>query len=338
MDKLFGVLIFSFLVTFASAIPFINLLYLLKFQRQKEKKESLTGEKNTIVNKLHSWKVGTPNAGGVLIIGVTTLLAAVFYQFTQYQVNATAIIIYLTLLGFGVIGFYDDIHKFFGWNKVGNWGLKAQYKLLLQLVFGLLIGALLYLEMGLSSVYIPFFGMYDFGSLYILWAAFVIVSSANAVNITDGLDGLASGLTLIALTALWYLSAQTGLGDVSLFIAAIMGSILAFLYFNIYPARVWVGDTGSMAFGAMLAVVALIINASFVLPIIGLVFVVETLSSVIQIFSKRFFHRKIFLAAPIHHHFEARGWDETKVTMRFWLAGVLAAFLGLFIATFGRNF
>lgn len=347
MDKLFGILIFSFIVTFISAVPFINLLYKLKFQRQKETKASMTGETNTIVNRLHSWKVGTPNAGGVLVLLVTGLLAAFFYKFTKYQLNFTTLIIYVTLLGFGLIGFIDDVHKFFGWNKqsfssreskVYSWGIKVRYKLLLQIVFALLIGTLLYYNMGMSSVYIPFVGMIDLGFWYVYWAAFVIVATANAVNITDGLDGLSSGLTIIALAALWYLTAQTQMNDISLFIAVMIGSILAFLYFNIYPARVWVGDTGSMAFGSMLAIIALLVNASFILPFIGAVFVIETLSSLIQIFSKAVFKKKVFLAAPIHHHFEAKGWDETKVTMRFWLAGVISAFVGLFIATYGGYF
>ena len=146
------------------------------------------------------------------------------------------------------------------------------------------------------------------------------------------LDGLASGLTLFALSAFWVLSSQTNLGDVSLFIAVIVGSLLAFLYFNIYPARVWLGDTGALSIGAMLAVVALMIDASLVLPFVGIMFVLEAASSLLQMFSKAVLKKRIFIAAPLHHHFEAKGWDETKVTMRFWLAGAVSVFIGLFIA------
>jgi phospho-N-acetylmuramoyl-pentapeptide-transferase len=128
------------------------------------------------------------------------------------------------------------------------------------------------------------------------------------------------------------LSAHTNSHDVSLFIAVMIGSLLAFLYFNIYPARVWLGDTGALALGAMLAVIALMINASLVLPFVALVFVIEAASSILQIFTKGVFKKRVFLAAPLHHHFEARGWDETKVTMRFWLLGAIFAFVGLFIA------
>jgi phospho-N-acetylmuramoyl-pentapeptide-transferase len=187
--------------------------------------------------------------------------------------------------------------------------------------------------MNLSSVHIPLFNFdVQLGSWYILWAAIVIFATTNAVNITDGLDGLATGLTVVALSAFWFLTSQTNLGDVSLFIAVIVGSLLAFLYFNIYPARVWLGDTGALSLGAMLAVVALMIDAALILPFVGSVFVLEAASSLTQMFAKGTFHKKIFLAAPLHHHFEAKGWDETKVTMRFWLAGAVAVFIGLFIA------
>lgn len=332
MVKILGVLLFSFLATLLTAIPFINLLYKLKFQRQKEKKEDLQGEENSVVNRLHAWKVGTPNAGGLLIIAVTIVLSAIFYQFTKYKLNWTANILYLTLVAFGLLGLYDDIHKFYG-HKKGTYGLRAKYKFLLQWAIGLGIGWLLYNKMFIQTVSIPLIGELDLGPYYMAYAAFVIVAAANAVNITDGIDGLATGLIIIALTALWYLNIQFGLGDISLFIAVIIGSLLAFLYFNIFPARVWLGDTGALSLGAILAVISLIINQSIVLIFVGGVFVIEAATSLIQIVSKALRGgKKVFIAAPLHHHFEAKGWDETKVTMRFWLAGAVFAFLGLFVA------
>jgi phospho-N-acetylmuramoyl-pentapeptide-transferase len=333
MAKLLGILIFSFLATLVAAIPFINLLYKLKFQRQKEQNKDIFGQVTSIVNRLHAWKVGTPNAGGLLIISVTIFLSAIFYIFTKYSLNWTAYILYFSLISYGLLGFYDDIRKFFGWKKSGVWGLQIKYKFVLQWMIALIVAWLIYANLGQQYLNIPLWGNFDLGILYIPFAAFVIVAMTNAVNITDGLDGLATGLVVIALSAYWVLTNLAGDGDISLFIAVTIGSLLAFLYFNIFPARVWLGDTGALSLGALLAVIALMTNQVVVLPIIGLVFVAEAASSLLQWWSKATRDgKKIFLAAPIHHHFEAKGWDETKVTMRFWLAGAIAAFLGLFVA------
>ena len=333
MVELLGILLVSFLATLMAAVPFINTLYKLKFQRQREAQKDLFGHFTSIVNRLHGWKVGTPNAGGILVILITIIFSAIFYKITLFSLNWTAYILYVTLVGFGLLGLYDDIRKFYGFKQTGAWGLRIRYKVLLQLIISFFIGYLLFAKMDLSSVHIPLVD-YDFelGSWYILWAAIVIFATTNAVNIADGLDGLASGLTLFALSAFWVLSSQTNLGDVSLFIAVTVGSLLAFLYFNIYPARVWLGDTGALSIGAMLAVIALMIDASLVLPFVGIMFVLEAASSLLQMFSKAVLKKRIFIAAPLHHHFEAKGWDETKVTMRFWLAGAVSVFIGLFIA------
>lgn len=352
MVDLLAILLFTFGVTFLSAVPFINLLYKLKFQRQREQQRDIFGAVTSIVNRLHGWKVGTPNAGGILVILVTILLSAIFYKLVpgydivtkDYGANWVAIILYLTLISFGLLGLYDDIRKFYGFSMKGAWGLRIRYKFLLQWALGLGIASLLYDKMNLSQVYIPIIAKnIELGIWYIPFAALVIVGVTNAVNITDGLDGLVTGLMLITLTAFWYLVSVTGLlpvsvaKDVSLFIAVILGSLLAFMYFNIYPARVWLGDTGALALGAMLGVIALVSNSVLILPLIGFIFVVETGSVLIQWLSKTTRNgKKVFLASPIHHHFEAKGWDETKVTMRFWLAGALTAFLGIFFALINR--
>ena len=333
MVELLGILLVSFLATLMVAVRFINTLYKLKFQRQREGQIDLFGHFTSIVNRLHGWKVGTPNAGGILVILITIIFSAIFYKITLFSLNWTAYTLYVTLVGFGLLGLYDDIRKFYGLKQTGAWGLRIRYKVLLQLILSFFIGYLLFTKMSLSSVHIPLIN-YDFelGSWYILWAAVVIFATTNAVNIADGLDGLATGLTLLALSAFWVLSSQTNLGDVSLFIAVTVGSLLAFLYFNIYPARVWLGDTGALSIGAMLAVIALMVDASLVLPFVGIMFVLEAASSLLQMFSKAVLKKRIFIAAPLHHHFEAKGWDETKVTMRFWLAGAASVFIGLFVA------
>jgi len=343
MVDLLGILLISLIITFVAAVPFINLLYKLKFQRQVESQKDIFGSYTSIVNRLHGWKAGTPNAGGILVIIVSILLSVVFFKIVPgYDIvnklsgiNWTPVILYLTLIGFGLLGFYDDIRKFYGLKIAGTWGLRIRYKFLLQILLSLGIGYLLYSQLGLDSIYVPVFDLeIQLGNFFVVWAAFVILSTTNAVNIADGLDGLAVGLMVLCLAAFWVLSSVGGYEETSLFITVMLGSLLAFLYFNIYPARVWLGDTGALALGAMLGVMALILNASLVLPFIAFVYVVEAASSLLQMVAKGVFKKRLFIAAPLHHHFEAKGWDETKVTMRFWLAGGVFAFVGLFIAFF----
>lgn len=336
MYKLFGILLLSFIFTSTLIVPFINALYKLRFRQKHIQTKNTHGQR-----KLHSWKVGTPIGGGILIIMSVLIFSALFYTVTSYMVNWTTIILLLTLFLFGFLGLYDDLRKFFRFGKKRIKVLPPTVKFGLQIVAGLSIGYLLYAYMGLSTLPLPLIGPFwdieplELGIWYIPMAAAVIVSSSNAFNITDGLDGLSTGLLLIALSAFWYLASFSRFaGDVSLFIAVLMGALIPYLYFNIYPARLWLGDTGSLAFGSLLAVIALMTEQTLILPIIGGVFVVEVSSSLIQIFSKRYRGKKVFLLAPLHHHFEALGWDETKVTMRFWLVGICLAWLGLFLASF----
>lgn len=335
MYQLFAILLSATIFTGFLAIPFINLLYKLRFRYKRvinqEEKAGIT------VSKLHEDKAGTPTGGGVLIIGSVLLFSILYYRVSIISLNWASYILLFTLILFGGIGLYDDLRK-----MIRVHGRKLQAfpkfpKLVLQLIFGLVVGYMIYLFLGISTITIPVFDFtINLGIFYIVFAMIVIVFMSNAFNITDGLDGLATGLLLIALTAYWVL-AQDGFYsmDVALFIAVIMGSLIAFLYFNIYPARIFMGDTGSMALGAMLAVISLILNQSLVAPIIGGVFVIEFISSFIQVMSKKFRNgKRIFKIAPLHFHFQAEGWDETKVTMRFWIFGILCAFWGLLIATF----
>ena len=335
MVKLFGILILSFLFTLILSLPFINLLYRLKFQRQDEKPKDIFDKDMPIFWRLHGWKKGTPTGGGILVIVSVLLLSIIFYIFTSFSPNNTSSILFFTVVSFGFLGLYDDIQKIFGWRKTGFWGLQIRYKLLIQLIISFLVSYYLYFSLNISGFSIPLPGSSYFlnlGFLFIPFATIVITFMTNAYNITDGLDGLAVGLLIIALAAFWYLNTLFGYGDIAIFITTLLGSLLAFLYFNIYPARVWLGDTGAMSFGALLVVIALILDQFVPLVFIGGVFVIEALSSLIQWFSKAYFHKKVFECAPIHHHFEAKGWDETKVTMRFWLLGGVLAFIGLFMA------
>jgi phospho-N-acetylmuramoyl-pentapeptide-transferase len=338
MYKLFGILLLSLLFTSILIVPFINLLYNLRFRQKHVRTVNAKGQR-----AMHQWKVGTPIGGGILVIISLVLFSALFYFLTDYMINWTTLILLLTLTLFGALGLYDDLRKFFKFGKRKIRVLPAWTKFMLQAICGLTIGYFLYTYMGLQTLSFPLLGPLlqweplHLGWIYIPMAAAVIISSSNAFNITDGLDGLSTGLLLIALAAFWYLTTLSPFGgDVALFIAVLIGALLPYLYFNIYPARLWLGDTGALAFGAMLAVIALMIGQVLVLPFIGGMFVIEGASSLIQIIAKRFFGgRKVFKIAPLHHHFEAVGWDETKVTMRFWLAGIVLAWIGLFVATFG---
>lgn len=335
MVKLFGILILSFLFTGLLALPFINLLYRLKFQRQDERPKDIFNKDMPIFWRLHGWKKGTPTGGGILVILAVLILSSIFYFFTDFEPNNTSNILLITVLSFGLLGFYDDIQKIFGWKKTGFWGLQVRYKLLIQLIIAFGISYYLYQFMHITGFSLPWIGRSFFinlGVFFIPVSTLIISFMTNAYNITDGLDGLAVGLLIITLAAFWYLNTMFGYGDVAVFITTLLGSLLAFLYFNIYPARVWLGDTGAMSFGALLVVIALILDQLVPLVFIGGVFVIEALSSLAQWFSKAYFKKKIFECAPIHHHFEAKGWDETKVTMRFWLLGGVLAFIGLFLA------
>jgi len=330
----------GFLATFILAVPFINLLYKLKFQRAEE-----THVLIPVFTKLHAWKVGTPNSGGILVILVVVILGWLLLQPRLDLTRSPAIIVFISLILYGVLGLYDDIKKFFGYQKEKFWGMRMRYKLLLQIIIAVLIGWLIFLHLSVSgtvAVYIPFLTTLQLpAAVYIGLAAFVVLASANAFNVTDGLDGLASGLLVMTLLAL--LAIALAIGGNSPFIATPYttqlagvlglwaGAMLAFLYFNIHPARVWMGDSGALAFGGALGVISLLLGIPFIFIIIGGVYVLETVSSLLQWYSIRFMSHKIFQIAPIHHHFEALGWPETKVVMRFWLVGAFLSLVGLLI-------
>lgn len=186
-----------------------------------------------------------------------------------------------------------------------------------------------YFKLGWSSIHIPAVGDFEIGFWYIPLFIFLVVATSNAVNITDGLDGLAGGLSIYAFGALAGIALFQGNYGIAFFCGSLVGVLLAYTWFNIYPARFFMGDTGSLALGATMAVVALLLNSVIAFLIIGFVFYLELFSSFIQIISKKYFKQKVFISAPIHHHFEALGWPETKVTMRFWVIGAMMAVIGL---------
>jgi len=341
MALLLGLLIFSFTITSVSLVPFINLLYKLRFIRQSQKTKDAFDKPTPIFDKLHAHKKGTPVGGGFLVISIVTLLFFLLFPLAKYlgvfvtnvlPIKEEIHVIFLTFISFAILGLYDDIMKFFKFKRTGFFGLRLRHKFAIQWFLASIIAALLYFNLKISILYIPFLGVFNLGWGYIPFAAFVIVSFANAVNITDGLDGLASGILMIALFAFWFLSASILDTPLSFFLALWLGSIIAFLYFNVYPARIWLGDVGALSFGATFAVVGLLLGKTMALLVIGALFIVEVLSSMLQLLSKKFRKKKIFSVSPFHLWLQTKGWEEPKIVTRAYLASIMLAIFGVWLA------
>ena len=274
---------------------------------------------------------------------VTTLVLFLFFTviFTFLKVpiisnfgqviNEIKIILF-TFVFFSFLGLYDDISKILVIQKGSFFGLRMRHKLIIEIALALIVAFWIYKDLKIDFINIPFFGIFHIGWFYIIFAAFVIVAFTNAVNITDGLDGLASGCLAIALTGLWAISISILDTPLSLFLVVWIGGMIAFLYFNIAPARIFLGDAGALSFGAMIAVIGLIIGNLATLFIIGGLFIVEALSSLIQMASWKMRKKKVFPLAPLHHALEAMGWEEPKIVMRAWLAGIMLAVFGLWMS------
>ena len=339
-----GLIIFSFLICSVLIVPFINLLYKWKLTRKKEAPDH---GKVPLFDKLHDIKEGTPVGGGVLIIGVVTILFAISFPLasflglfvkSSFSLRAELFIIFFTFISFGLLGLSDDLLKVFHKptkGVLGLWfGLRRKQKFILQWILAFFIGFFIYEYLGVHIINIPGFNkVWDLGLWYIPFSAFVIVAFSNAFNITDGLDGLSGGLLIICLAVFEVIA--TGNLDTPLlfFISLWVGALLAFLYFNVWPARLFLGDTGALSFGAMLAVIGLITGKILALVVVGGIFVVEAASSLIQIAGWKFLKKPVFPLAPIHHTFLARGWKEPKIVMRAWILGILLAVFGLWLAT-----
>ncbi|MEK7543808.1 MAG: phospho-N-acetylmuramoyl-pentapeptide-transferase [Patescibacteria group bacterium] len=342
MNVLLGVVLFSWLVHSILYIPFIRLLYTWRFQRLAQKTLDMFEKRTPIFDKLHKNKVGTPVGGGLLIIALTTILFPLFmlllYYFwvpitAVYSVGSEIKILLFTFVSFGLLGLIDDMKKTFPWFKERDFfGLRLRHKLFLEIVIASVIGFWLVHDLKIDIFYVPLVGVFHLGWGFVAFAVFVIIAFANAFNITDGLDGLASGVLMIALVAFWTISASILDTPLSVFIALWLGGVIAFLYFNVYPARIFLGDVGALSFGATLAVVGLILGKAPALLVIGGVFVLEVFSSLIQLLSKKFFHRKVFPVAPLHLWFQYHGWPEPKIVMRFWIISIVFALFGLFLA------
>lgn len=299
---------------------------------KKPRQNSITGEVATVFQKLHAAKHrrNIPTMAGLIFVLATALVSLAFnLERTETWLPLAAFV------GAGLIGLVDDIINIRGSGK-GVAGLSSKLKLSLTTLVALIGGLYFFFKLDITSINIPFYGDLGIGWLVIPLFVLVVVATANAVNMSDGLDGLAGGLATSAFTAYAVIAFMQGRYGVAAFCMTIVGALLSYTWFNIFPARFFMGDVGSFSLGTALGVIAMITDTVLLLPIIGLVFVAEAGSTLLQIASKKLRRgKKIFKIAPIHHHFEASGWEETKVTMRFWVIGQVCGVLGLILFLLG---
>ena len=300
---------------------------------KRQRTESTTGEVLQVFTKLHAnkFKRNIPTMAGAIFVFAIAFVTFFFNLDRQETWLPLA-----ALIGGAAVGLLDDIINIRGQGK-GVAGLRSQLKFLMITTIGVGLGWFFHVKLGIDTVHIPFIGDLALGWLIVPLFAFAVVAAGNAVNISDGLDGLAGGLAAIAFGAFGVIALLQGTPIMAGFCFTVVGALLSYLWFNIYPARFFMGDVGSFALGTSLGVVAMLTDTLLLLPVIGIVFVAEAGSSLIQIVSKKVFRRKVFISAPVHHHLEATGWPETKITMRFWVIAAVAACLGVMLAIAGGN-
>jgi phospho-N-acetylmuramoyl-pentapeptide-transferase len=336
--RVLGLALFGFLVALIIT-PFITPLLL--------KKQIRSSGDAPIYSKMHAPKNETPTMGGVIIwltvlglaglFWVLSLLFGGFFDFLNFVDRGQTYLPMASMLIAAFLGATDDL---LGAHRIGpkGGGLSITQKLVAYFLVAL-VGALwFYYRLNWDVLNIPFIGSVVIGWWYVPLFIFIIVASAHSANLTDGLDGLLGGVLLFAFLALTAVAFAIGRYDLATFSGVVSGALLAFLWFNIYPARFFMGDTGSMALGITMGIIAMLTNTTLLLPLFAAVLVIEALSVIIQSLSKKFRGRKVFLSTPIHHHFEAIGWPETKVTMRFWIISAVFTALGLAIFFISRVF
>lgn len=315
-------LLLAFLIVVILMPPYIRLLRHLGFAKQIREEGPQS----------HMVKWGTPTMGGLLLIVVVIVL----YAILRWPIQGGIIAPLATLAAVGLLGAFDDFLN----ARTGE-GIRVRQKLLWQVVVGVAVAWQIQTTYAITGIRVPFVGdVLVPPEIYIPFAALAIVAASNGVNITDGLDGLAGGTLAIAFVSFLIIALLNDpqQPNTALLCALVIGVLLGFLWFNVHPAQVFMGDAGSLSLGATLAVVALITGQVLVLPIIGFVFVMETMSDIIQIgYFKLSGGRRIFRMAPLHHHFELGGWDEEKIALRFWIIGILAGLLGVTLFTASIN-
>ena len=320
---MFGLL--SFLISMVLTPIYTSAAFSGKWWK-KQRTNSITGEKASVYQKLHAAKHARniPTMAGIVFV-LSTILVTLVGNLSRSETWLPL----AAMAGAGLIGLFDDIINIKSL-KNGIAGMRAKIKALLLLGVSAIGGWWFFAKLGVTAIEIPFVGSWHLGWLIIPLFILVVFATANAVNITDGLDGLAGGLAVFAFSAYALIAFFEKKYGIAGFCMTIVGALLSYTWFNIYPARFFMGDVGSFALGTALGVVALLTNTVLLLPVIGLVFVIETGSVVLQVASKKLRHgKKIFISSPLHHHLEAVGWPETKITMRFWVIGQVAGITGV---------
>lgn len=312
--------------------------FLLRFRLGKQ----IRNDGSTpIFSQLHEQKAGTPTMGGVLIWGSALILISLFWFLDRkLGLNFFHKLNFLTrretllplgaFLGASIVGLIDDFLDVRQMGHKGR-GLRFRFKIWLYLFVAIVGAWWFYFKLDFTVVHIPFFRDIDLGFWFIPLFILIVTGTSFAVNQTDGLDGLAGGILLISFSSYGLIAYFQGRENLASLIGVVCGGLLAFLWFNVYPARFFMGDTGSMGMGVLLAIIAFLTKSAFLLPIIGFIFMIESASSFLQLLWRKFFKKKLFLTSPLHHHLEALGWPESKVTMRFWIISMVTGMLGVII-------
>ena len=341
-------------ILFFSALAFIFSVgvapllthYLYKYKLGKKIRNN--GE-TPIFSELHAHKEGTPTMGGVLVWGTVLILILFFsacatflpwdvFKQLDFMSRSETLLPLGALIITALIGLFDDWLDVRGKGVLGGGGLKLRHRLLIYTLIAIAGALWFYFKLDWTVFHIPFLGNFEIGAWYIPIFIFIIVATSFSVNETDGLDGLAGGTLLIAFGAYGVISYALGRYELATFCGVIIGALLAFLWFNIPPARFYLGDTGSMSLGVTLGIIAMLTNSSLLLAFIGFIFLIESISVIVQLLSKKFRGQKIFLSTPIHHHFQAIGWPEAKIVMRSWVVASIGAAIGLIVFLLDRKF
>jgi phospho-N-acetylmuramoyl-pentapeptide-transferase len=349
--KVLSVGFLAFFLAFFITPILTNFLYRKKIGI-KIKENSVDGGKLTYINQIHNHKSGTPTMGGILIwLTVLILILASHYLFPIIakwsDINFIARLDFFSrsqtwlplfaLISAGILGLFDDFMSVRGLGNNKGGGMRFAIRFGWLIVIAILGACWFFYKLGWDQIHVPAVGDFNIGFWYVPLFIFVILFTAISSNETDGLDGLNGGILTIAFASFSLIAFFQNKMDLAAFCAVIAGALLAFLWFNVYPARFFMGDTGAIALGTTLGVVAMLTNSAVVLFIIVFIYVIESGSVAIQLTSKKLFKRKIFLSTPIHHHFEAIGWPETKVTMRFWIFSAITALIGVIIGILGMG-
>lgn len=315
-------------------------------RKHKMGKTIRTAEAAPIMNQMHAAKAGTPTMGGVVIWGSVVLVVGLVWLLCLFVgqpwcgwnvlSRTQTYVPFGAMIAAALVGLLDDYLNVRHIGPKGG-GLRMRYRLLAYTAVAAVCAWWFYAKLDWSTIHMPFVGNFDLGWMYIPFFIFIIVATQHSVNLTDGLDGLAGGTLMAAFGAFAAIAFMQGRTDLAAFCAAIIGALLAFLWHNITPAAFFMGDTGAMALGTVLGIVAMLTNQPLLLPIIGLPFVVESLSVILQVISKKLRHgQKLFKSSPFHHHLEAIGWGEPKIVMRFWVVSFIFCVLGVLINVIDR--